>query len=74
MVMPVYISEMSPKEHRGTLTSTIGLTFTFGILFGLALNIGAEKISFGWRLTFAFVALAGLIYAIGMSLHPHTPR
>lgn len=74
MVMPVYISEMSPKDHRGTLTSIIGPTFTFGILFGLALNVGAEKFSFGWRVTFGYIALAGLVYAVGMALHPHTPR
>ena len=74
MVMPVYISEISPKEHRGTLTSTIGPAFTFGVLFGLALNIGAEKFPLGWRMTFAVIGLMGLVYAIGMLFHPHTPR
>ena len=74
MVMPIYISEMSPKDHRGTLTSTIGPAFTFGILFSLALNIGAEKLLIGWRLSFAFVALTGLVYAVGMLFHPHSPR
>ena len=74
MVMPVYIAEMSPKEHRGTLASIIGQTFNLGILVALCLNVGFAKFCEGWRVAFAIVVLLGLIFTIGMLFLPHTPR
>ncbi len=74
VVMPVYISEVSPKEHRGMLASIIGPAYTGGILAALCLNIGFAKFPLGWRVAFMISALLGLIYAVGMIFMPHTPR
>lgn len=74
MVMPVYISETSPKEHRGMLASIIGPTYSFGLLVSLSMNVGFSKFHLGWRVPFMIIALLGLICAVGMLFVPHTPR
>lgn len=74
VAMPVYISEVSPKEHRGTLSSLIGHGYTGGMLIALCLNIGYAKFALGWRVSFAVLGLLGAVFAIGMLFVPHTPR
>ena len=72
--MPVYIAEMTPKEIRGMMCSLIGPAFSVGISISLIANIGFAKFSLGWRVSIMIVGLVGLVYAIGMSIMPHTPR
>ena len=74
MIVPVYISEMSPKEHRGMLASTIGPIYGCGLLAALSMNVGFSKFHLGWRVPYAIIALLGVAYAIGMLYAPHTPR
>ena len=74
MVAPVYVSEVSPKEHRGFLTSMIGNSLNFGFLITAGLNIGFAKFLLGWRVGFAILAALGVSYSIGMLFMPHTPR
>ena len=73
-IMPVYLSEMTPKDSRGMLSSTIGPTYLGGYLFALCTNVGYAKFPLGWRVTMAVAALGGLIYLIGLMLMPHSPR
>jgi hypothetical protein len=72
--MPLYISEMSPKEYRGIVVSIIGPLYNFGFLVALGLNIGFDKYLLGWNTNFGLVGLCGFIYAVGMLFLPHTPR
>ena len=72
--MPIYISEMSPKQHRGKLLSLLGLFFQIGLLVSVCLNIFYAKFCQGWRITFVPVGVLGPIYAIGIVLMPHSPR
>ena len=74
MVMPLYVSEISPKERRGLLISTIGPTFSAGFLATLALNIGFARFPVGWRVEFAIMGLLGMVYSVGILFIPHTPR
>lgn len=72
--MPIYISEMSPKESRGTLTSIIGPMYNIGFLGSLCTNIAFSKFSLGWRMAIAVLVIFGLLFTVGMKFMPHTPR
>lgn len=74
MVMPVYVSEMSPKEHRGKLSAVVGPLFSGSVLAILCFNVGFAKFRDGWRLVHVIVTVLGVIYTIGMLFQPHTPR
>ena len=74
MVMPVYIAEMSPKESRGMLGSTIGPTFNLGVNIAYFYNIGFSKVAIGWRIAIGLIAFFAAILAVGMNFMPHTPR
>ena len=70
----MYIAEMTPKESRGMLGSTIGFSFNLGLNIGLFSNIGFAKFGVGWRVAIAIEALLGLVFAVGMKFMPHSPR
>ncbi len=74
MIMPVYVSEMTPKDSRGMLGSVIGPTYLGGYLLALCANVGYAQFPVGWRVTMATAALGGLSYATGLLFMPHTPR
>ena len=70
---PLYISESSPVEKRGSLVSTYQLAITIGILgsylTGLAIG-GAHA----WRLMFALGAVPALLFLLGLAFLPESPR
>jgi MFS family permease len=72
--MPVYISEVSPKESRGILSSLIGTYFVGGFLVALCGNIGFSMFLLGWRISTSIQALLGLLFSFGMMWMPHSPR
>ena len=74
MVMPIYISEISPKDSTGMLTSLIGHGYALGILAALCTNIGFSKFHIGWRVAMIIQALSGLLFAVGAKWIPRTPR
>ena len=74
VVMPIYISEMSLKQHRGKLLSVVGQSFQIGLLVSVSLNIFLAKFCQGWRIAFVPVGVMGLVYTIGMAFMPHSPR
>ena len=74
MVSPVYIVEMSPKESRGMLGSTIGFAFNLGVNIAFFANTGFTKLSIGWRMSTVITAAFAVIFAIGMNFMHHTPR
>ena len=74
MIMPVYITEISPKAARGMLGSLIGPGYAVGVLMGIVANIGFAEFKLGWRVASAIEAVAGLVYAFGMMWMLHTPR
>ena len=75
MVMPVYISEMTPKESRGMMGSTIGPAYILGTMIAYLINVGYAKFYMGWRVSIAVMAVVSLVFGLGMmTFIPHTPR
>ena len=71
---PLYISEFSPKEKRGTLVSFYQLAITLGILFSYIVNYFCANLSSNWRTMLFFGAIPALILFIGMIFLKDTPR
>ena len=75
MMVPLYISEISPKELRGMLTSVYNMMFGFGSICALAANVGFSRFFLGWRIAMTIPASVPVIYTIGMiAWMPHTPQ
>lgn len=73
VMVPLYISEMSPTPVRGTLSSLFQLAITIGILVAYVINYllaGAE--AWRWMLVLAFIPSVGLF--VGIYFLPETPR
>ena len=87
---PMYISEVAPAQMRGQLVAVNQLTIVVGILFAQYLNWfivrdlppGATdefiKNSWfgqmGWRWMFGLTALPSLLFLLGVSFVPESPR
>jgi SP family galactose:H+ symporter-like MFS transporter len=73
VVSPLYIAESAPLAIRGALVSTYQLAITFGIvvsyLTGLLITGPGT-----WRVMFALGAVPGLLFLLGLTLLPESPR
>ena len=72
--MPVYIAETTPKDSRGMLGSLIGPALNVGLIVAYLTNIGFARFSVGWRISLAILGVISLIFGIGMTFLPHSPR
>ncbi|XP_078175659.1 sugar transport protein MST6-like [Carex rostrata] len=74
--VPVYLSEMAPAKHRGTLNIAFQLMVTIGILVANLINYGTAQIpgGWGWRLSLGLAAVPAAIITIGSVLLPDTPN
>jgi len=71
--VPIYIAELAPREHRGTLVTTMQLAITIGIL--AAFCAGALFATHeNWRMMFFMGAIPAAIQFIGMIFLPESPR
>ncbi len=72
-LVPTYISEISPTDMRGSLSSVFQLAITLGILLAYLVNFalaGAEA----WRWMLGLAAVPAVVLFVGMYLVPETPR
>ncbi|KAK9760359.1 hypothetical protein K7432_015695 [Basidiobolus ranarum] len=76
MVVPLYQSEIAPKEIRGTLVSMQQLAITIGILVAFLINMGTDKIDSdaSWRIPLGVQGIPALILSLLMFLLPKSPR
>ncbi len=74
VTMPIYISEMSPKDSRGMLLSLVGTGFGIGVFLAACTNIGFSQFHLGWRVVMICQACMGMMFAFGMKWMPHTSR
>ena len=73
-VVPLYLSEISPKNLRGTLVSLYQWAITSGILFSYFINAAFAQAVYNWRWMLFAGVLPGLILFVGMCLMSDTPR
>ena len=73
-VVPLYLSEVSPKQLRGTLVSLYQWAITAGILFFYVINEDFEQDVYSWRWMLFAGVFPGLILLIGMMFLSDTPR
>lgn len=74
MIVPVYVSELSPKQIRGRLTSLNTLVITFGQVMAYVMNIAFAKVPEGWRYMFGIAGIPALLQFIIMPFLPESPR
>ena len=73
-VVPLYLSEVSPKHLRGTLVSLYQWAITAGILFSYMINSAFAQAVFNWRWMLFAGVFPGTILLVGMMFLGDTPR
>ncbi|GJN71790.1 hypothetical protein PLICBS_005858 [Purpureocillium lilacinum] len=76
MVVPLYISEISPPEIRGTLLVLEELSIVFGIVVSFWITYGTQyiKSDWSWQLPFLLQMVPGLFLGFGAIFLPFSPR
>lgn len=76
MVVPLFISEIAPKEIRGRLISLQQLMITVGLMIAFWVSVGTEKYtnSASWRIPTGIQLGPGLILVTGSLFLPESPR
>ncbi|KAI9597072.1 major facilitator superfamily domain-containing protein [Syncephalis fuscata] len=74
MVVPTYISEVSPRQYRGQLVTMNVLMITGGQLVAYCVSAGLGNTSNGWRIMFGIAGIPPIIQLIGMPFLPESPR
>ncbi|CAO3586614.1 unnamed protein product [Absidia cylindrospora] len=76
MLVPLYQSEISPPEIRGSLVALQQLSITFGILISYFIDLGCQYIpsEAQWRVPFCIQIALGVILVVGIVFFPFSPR
>lgn len=76
VLSPMLISEVSPKQLRGTLVSCYQLMITLGIFLGYCTNYGTKRYtnSVQWRVPLGLCFAWALFMIGGMTFVPESPR
>ncbi|KAK4497001.1 hypothetical protein PRZ48_011450 [Zasmidium cellare] len=76
MVAPLFISEISPPEIRGTLLVLEELSIVTGIVIAFWITYGTYYMSgeWAWRLPFLIQIFPGLVLGVGILFLPFSPR
>ena len=76
MVAPLYISEISPPEIRGTLLVLQELSIVTGIVIAFYITYGTRYIAseWSWRLPFLIQMTPAIALAAGVAFLPFRPR
>lgn len=82
MVIPLYLSELSPPELRGSLVSLQQLAIACGIMVSFWIDYGTQYIGgtgdgqsqAAWRLPLALQCVPSLLLACGTFMLPYSPR
>ena len=73
-IVPLYLSEVAPKQMRGTLVSLYQWAITAGILFSYVINGAFASAVYNWRWMLFAGVVPGIILLVGMSFLGDTPR
>ncbi|RCH99340.1 myo-inositol transporter, partial [Rhizopus stolonifer] len=74
MIIPVYISEISPKNFRGRLSALNNIIITFGQVVAYVINLTFAQTEGGWRYMFGIGALPAIAQLLIMPFMPESPR
>ncbi|KXL42933.1 hypothetical protein M433DRAFT_59012 [Acidomyces richmondensis BFW] len=76
MVAPLYISEISPPEIRGSLLVLEEFSIVLGIVIAFWITYGTQYIQseWSWRLPFLLQIIPGIILGVGIAFFPFSPR
>lgn len=76
MVVPLYISEISPPEIRGSLLIFEELSIVIGIVVAFWITYGTKDMTshWSWQLPFLLQILPGLLLGFGAIFLPYSPR
>ncbi|KAB2612474.1 plastidic glucose transporter 4 [Pyrus ussuriensis x Pyrus communis] len=73
-IVPLYISEISPTEIRGTLGSINQLFICIGILVAMVAGLPSAANPLWWRTMFGIAVVPSVLLALGMVISPESPR
>ena len=73
VVVPMYLTELAPKEIRGRLTSLMQLLVTVGI-FVAYLTDYAYSTTHDWRMMIGLGVIPALVLSVGIYTQPESPR
>jgi MFS family permease len=73
-VVPLYISEISPKEIRGALGSANQVSINVGILLAIIAGLPLADNPAWWRTMFYLAAIPAVLLFVGMVYSPESPR
>ena len=71
---PLYLSEISTKDKRGSVVSFYQIAVTFGILFSYLVNYVFADSTYTWRMMLFMGAIPAFMFFIGMLFQKDTPR
>lgn len=76
MVAPLYISEISPPEIRGSLLVLEEFSIVTGIVIAFWITYGTYYMAgeWAWRLPFLLQIIPGLVLGVGILFLPFSPR
>ena len=76
MIAPLYISEISPPEIRGSLLVLQEFSIVVGIVVAFWITYGTRYMpsEWSWRLPFLIQMIPGFILAVGIIFLPFSPR
>ncbi|KUF86169.1 Sugar transport protein 7 [Phytophthora nicotianae] len=72
--LPLFGSEMAPKELRGRLSGLMAIPVTFGQWLANLVNILVENSDQGWRISNAVSMIPPIIVMLGIFCVPESPR
>ncbi|KAG0728729.1 Proton myo-inositol cotransporter [Chionoecetes opilio] len=74
MVVPVYLSEVSPVEIRGRVTVVNNIFITGGQLVSSIISGAFSEVPMGWRYMLGLAGIPALLQLIGSAMMPESPR
>ncbi|KAK3414719.1 hypothetical protein EUGRSUZ_H00045 [Eucalyptus grandis] len=74
--VPLYLSEMAPYKHRGSLNALFQLSISVGILCANVVNHFTQKMANGegWRVSLGGAAVPALIIGVSAFFLPNSPN
>jgi sugar porter (SP) family MFS transporter len=73
VVVPMYLTELAPKEIRGRLTSLMQLLVTVGIFLAYVTDY-AYSTTHDWRMMIGLGVVPALVLTFGIYTQPESPR